>query len=129
MLNRLHLSGRSLLFFWVNETFKHWRSKASPWKLLRLTTKLSLLKNWSFPLGISSVNVSKSSVNFGFGHIYWTNLKRKTSIFAQCIIQTQNFKLNPKIKLIIRSKQKFQPPKQTNKSAWKLFPSFAINLQ
>ena len=27
------------------------------------------------------------------------------------------------------NKQKSQPPKQTNKSVWKLNPSFAINLQ
>ena len=28
-------------------------------------------KKWSFPLRISSVNVTKSTVSCGFGHIYW----------------------------------------------------------
>ena len=29
---------------------------------------------WSFPLMISSVNVTKSAISCGFGHIYWRNL-------------------------------------------------------
>ena len=33
----------------------------------------SLHKEWSFPLRISSVNVTKSAVSCGFGHIYWSN--------------------------------------------------------
>ena len=34
---------------------------------------LPLHKKWSFPLRISSVNVTKSAGNCGFGHIYWRN--------------------------------------------------------
>ena len=34
---------------------------------------IQLHKKWSFPLRISSVNVTKSAGNFGFGHIYWKN--------------------------------------------------------
>ena len=34
---------------------------------------LSLHKKWSFPLRISSVNVTKSAENSGFGNIYWRN--------------------------------------------------------
>ena len=34
---------------------------------------LSLHKKWSFPLRISTVNVTKSAGNCGFGHIYWRN--------------------------------------------------------
>ena len=30
-------------------------------------------KKWSFPLRISSVNVTKSAVSCGFGHIHWSN--------------------------------------------------------
>ena len=30
-------------------------------------------KKWSFPLRISSVNVTKSAVSCEFGHIYWRN--------------------------------------------------------
>ena len=33
--------------------------------------KYILLKKWSFPLRISSVNVTKSARSCGFGHIYW----------------------------------------------------------
>ena len=36
------------------------------------------------PLRISSVNVTKSSRNHGFGHIYWRNPQWKTSFFVQC---------------------------------------------
>ena len=32
-----------------------------------------LHKNWRFSLRISSVNVTKSAVSCGFGHIYWRN--------------------------------------------------------
>ena len=39
-----------------------------------LSLSLSLHKKWSFPLTISSVSVSKSAGNCGFGHIYWKNL-------------------------------------------------------
>ena len=33
----------------------------------------TLDKKWSFPLKISSVNVTKSAVSCGFDHIYWKN--------------------------------------------------------
>ena len=33
--------------------------------------QLTLRKKWSFALTISSVNVTKSAVSCGFGHIYW----------------------------------------------------------
>ena len=33
----------------------------------------TLHKKWSFPLRISSVNVTKSVVSCGFRHIYWRN--------------------------------------------------------
>ena len=42
-----------------------------------------LHKKWRFPLKISSVNVAKSAVSCGFGHIYWRNLYWKTSFFVQ----------------------------------------------
>ena len=35
--------------------------------------KYPLHKKWSFPLRISSVNVTKSTISCGFGHIYWSN--------------------------------------------------------
>ena len=33
----------------------------------------ALHKKWSLPLRISSVNVTKSAENCGFGHIHWRN--------------------------------------------------------
>ena len=33
----------------------------------------TLHKKWSFPLRISSVNVTKFAGNYRFGHIYWRN--------------------------------------------------------
>ena len=41
-----------------------------------------LHKKWSFPLRISSINVTKSVVSCGFRHIYWRNPKWKTSFFV-----------------------------------------------
>ena len=38
-------------------------------------TPNSLHKKWSLPLRISSVNVTKSAENCGFGHIYWKKRK------------------------------------------------------
>ena len=39
-------------------------------------------KKWSFPLRISSVNVTESPGNCGFGHIYWRNPSWTTSFFV-----------------------------------------------
>ena len=46
--------------------------------------KITLHKKWSFPLRISTVNVTKSEVSCGFGHLYWRNSKWKTSFFVPC---------------------------------------------
>ena len=43
------------------------------WNLRTGIQDLSLHKKWSFPLRISSVNVTKSAVSCGFGQIYWRN--------------------------------------------------------
>ena len=47
----------------------------------------TLHKKWSFPLRISSINVTKSVGNCEFiGHSYWRNPYWKTSYFAQCFL-------------------------------------------
>ena len=46
-------------------------------------TKDQLHRKWSFPLRISTVNVTKFTVSCGFGHIYWRNPQWKTSFFVQ----------------------------------------------
>ena len=43
----------------------------------------SLHKKWSFLIRISSVNMAKSTVSGGFGHINWRNALWKTSFFVQ----------------------------------------------
>ena len=43
------------------------------WSFFCLLAKWTLHKKWSFPLKIFSVNVAKSAVPCGFGHIYWRN--------------------------------------------------------
>ena len=48
------------------------------WKFFDATQK------WSFPLTISSVNVTKSAGNCGFGHIYWRIPQWKTSFLVHC---------------------------------------------
>ena len=51
------------------------RSASEYTKNNSLSTLISstLHKKWSFPLRISSVNVTKSAGNSGYGHIYWRN--------------------------------------------------------
>ena len=51
-------------------------------KSIRLQGHKTPHKNWSFPLRISSVNVTKFAVFCGFGHIYWRNPWWKTSSFV-----------------------------------------------
>ena len=47
----------------------------------------SLHKEWTFLLlRISSVNMTKSAVNCGFGHIYWRNPQWKTSFFVHWVL-------------------------------------------
>ena len=43
----------------------------------------TLHKRWSFLLRISSVKMTKSAENLGFGHIYWRNPSWKVSFFVQ----------------------------------------------
>ena len=46
-------------------------------------------KKWGFPLRISPVNVTKSAVSSGFGHLYRRNPSWKTLFFVQCKIDIQ----------------------------------------
>ena len=49
----------------------------------------TLHKKWSFPLRISSVDVTRSAGNFRFGHIYWRNPELKASFF--CAVSRAGF--------------------------------------
>ena len=50
--------------------------------ILFVSLTLSVHKKWSFPLRISSVNVTKSAGICGFGNIYWSNPYWKTSFLV-----------------------------------------------
>ena len=52
--------------------------------IMKALKELKLRKRWSFPFGISSVNVTKSAGNCGFGHIYWRNPQWKTFLCIVC---------------------------------------------
>ena len=70
--NKMNLS-QSNIYIYHNNSFR-----------LPMSTLLwakTLHKRWSFPLRISSVNVT--SVSSGFRHIYWRNSLWKTSLFLQ----------------------------------------------
>ena len=45
----------------------------SPMLFQQTECLISLHEKWSFPIRISSVNVTKSTVSCGFGHVYWKN--------------------------------------------------------
>ena len=48
----------------------------------------SLHKKWNLPLRTSSVNVTKSTGNCEFGHIYWNIFWWKISFSVQCVSST-----------------------------------------
>ena len=52
---------------------------------LKTTDQNSLRKKWCFPLRVSSVNVTKSAVSCGFGHIYWKKSLMENFIFCTVI--------------------------------------------
>ena len=52
-------------------------------------TYFSVHKKWSFPLRISSVNVTESTGICGFGHIYWRILKKKLHFLCSvCLLKS-----------------------------------------
>ena len=53
------------------------KSESQAWNVVSSTAQ-----KWSFPLKISSVNVTKSDGHCGFGHIYWRNPQWKTLILS-----------------------------------------------
>ena len=73
------------LNYWLQ--FKVWTSWKGRW-VTSIQENASLHKRWSFQLMISSVNVTKSAGNCGFGHIYWRNPWLKNSFF--CAVPTSN---------------------------------------
>ena len=79
-------SGRMLLHFFswlliVKASLKVWKvfiKQYHPWdrrfyEKIHIHIQQSLHKKWCFPLRISAINVTKSAVSCGFGHIYWRN--------------------------------------------------------
>ena len=54
----------------------------------------TLQKKWSFTVRISSVNVTKSAGNCGFGHICWRNPLWKILLFVRCNIDISEWSKN-----------------------------------
>ena len=86
---------RAKLFRWSlskNKTALWKVKKEKVCNILKLFSSVTFMKvswfpphkKWSFPLRTSSVNVTKSAVSCGFGHIYWRNPWCKTSFLLQC---------------------------------------------
>ena len=53
----------------------------------------TLHKKQSFPLRISSVHVTKSAGNCGFGHIYWRNPSQQTFVGLEDVCKTSSTRL------------------------------------
>ena len=53
--------------------------------------RFTLHKKWRFSSRISSVNMTKSAGNCGFGHIYWRNPECKISFFVHCYFSVMPF--------------------------------------
>ena len=60
---------------------------------------MTLHKKWSFPLRVSSVNVTKSAVSCEFGHVYWKIL-------------------NGKLHFLCSDKRKIEPTRFINSYLW-----------
>ena len=54
----------------LNKVCKIWTQFSN---FMQVLGQMSPHKKWSYPLRTSSVNVTKSTGNFGFGHIYGRN--------------------------------------------------------
>ena len=104
MIGLFSFETKNLLFFPKNKmtwTAKPFRNKTFIFTWITLAKRIihdderfsldnpTLHKKWSFPLRISSVNVTKFAVSCGSGHIYCRNPSWKTLFFMQCeIIET-----------------------------------------
>ena len=74
-----------VLLNWLFSTSQHMTNTFLNYVSHRLTTSFFrnsfTVKKWGFPLKTSSVNLIKSSVSCGFGHIYWRNFLWKSLFF------------------------------------------------
>ena len=69
-------------FYKISETPNaEWSNVLVKMNCLHLYTNTA--HKMKFPLSISSVNVTKSAVSSGFGHIYWRSSEWKSSFFVQ----------------------------------------------
>ena len=64
--------GKYFFFIKRRQIFLFYKSRCCRCSLL-IKPFITMHKKWSFPLSISSVNVTKSAVSCKFGHIYWRN--------------------------------------------------------
>ena len=69
----IHLKLFTGSFCDISQPFKLFIPNIGDLTILYFYNNLSLQKKWSFPLRTSAVNVTKSPVSCGFGHIFWRN--------------------------------------------------------
>ena len=73
----------------INSLHLKFRSSHCLSIIRRLKQLLTLNRKWSFPLRISSVNVTKSAVSCWFGHIYWRILNGKFRFLCFAKVSTR----------------------------------------
>ena len=71
-LHKIFLEWPAMLFLDIAYIFMK-KNYPTVTRVRKQGPKHSLHKKWSFPVRISSVNVTKSAGNCWFGHIYWRN--------------------------------------------------------
>ena len=75
--------------FWVllisSSPFIHYKKNNNTFSKLIWEIAFHCTKNWSFPLRVFSINVTKSAVSCGFVRICWRNLQWESSFLVQCL--------------------------------------------
>ena len=64
------LNGDKLKFRKFHKQLFHFFKISEGENKVKANVSITLHKKWSYQLRISSVNVTKSAVSYGFGHIY-----------------------------------------------------------
>ena len=85
---------------WKNEKFCIYKPcPRVKWRRRILIKQVTFHKKWSFPLRISSINLTKSTVFYGSGQVSWSHLLRKSlmknfnfyAVHRGSLFRTQDF--------------------------------------
>ena len=75
--HRLHNSSSTVVSFKINHLVIYTETDQLICKVTRLFGFYTMAQKWSFSLKVSSVTVTKSTVSYGSGNIYWRILNGK----------------------------------------------------